>query len=1577
MLRHSVPRGRRRGGRLPPARREKSARGAAVLAMISWGQGLDTSAAAAAGEGDAPAAAAAPGAAAAGEAAPPPGPAAATPADDEESILASLGVRASDSRSEAKKVLGDMGAGAGANPPSEGTTQMSSSDLIAGEMDVLPDPGARYFGVELPGDSQALSVQEETWTAVKLQIEDARRKVQRKLARESDPRLRNVLLRDTLSLDLQHNIVQQLLQGNPPGPSAEVRPAASAAASAAPVEATAPAEATGGDGGDGGDGGAPMPDRPTNMMREIRAERLRHLLHLKETGGLKVRRRQRIAVKGNALLRELNARPSADAKRAAQLKAEAPLPRKLGGARAKAAKRPRLGARGGSGGAALAGAARERQQGAESAAPRGGRSVRCPLCQARVQLGDGEDADAELAKHMGECQSTRRTSRARKRPSRYEVVALDSSEDDEKAAPAVPAALARVKRDPVFTAEDSDSEEEEGEVREPRRAVAVKAEAGGGAGASEDSGDAAEEDGDEAFVEEGLDGDSESDEDADGSGFVPEADALVDHGDYQGHEDGALDSDGAAAPLSLMPKVCGSLADDGFAHDFHYRMRRQRDAEDADWASGELEDPFRSVGSAEDPLTAARLSDGLIVPLDLVRRLHAYQIEGLNWMWGLHGQGAGGIIGDEMGLGKTAQVVAFLRCFAELGHEQRMRSEARRRRYARYGAEAFRGEMRALPGRRSSSSRSLRCALVVCPATMLSHWRREFWAWAPELRVAILHRASESFAQLKTPAEVERHVRSLLKWAFENEEDAAHFAADSDDGAEHHRFDVSSPGRRCVVCVCSYEALRKWRDVLLPLPWGYAVLDEGQRIRNPHAEITAICKQFRTPHRLLLTGTPIQNDLRELWSLLDFAFPGRLGTLPSFEFEFCEPIRRGGYANASREQALLAYRCAVVLRNLVAPYLLRRTKDQCVASNHLALPKKTEQVLFCRLTARQRELYEEYLRSEEAQEAMAGLRNCFRALGVLRKICNHPDLVCPPEDVVDGYERSGDRSGFGAEERSGKLLVLRRLLPLWKARGHRCLIFTQTRQALNVIERCVARLGLRYLRLDGETSVGQRQAMVDHFNNNRAGPQAAFAMICTTRTGGVGVNLLGADRVVIYDPDWNPQVDAQARERSWRIGQDREVTIYRLVCAGTLEEKIYHRQIFKTAISDRVLRDPRQKRLFSRSELKDLFTLRAEDADDDGNAVATDTGMLETDAIVEVPKPPRRRQHPQEEPKAEAPRRRAQATQRAARDRVADGMRRRSGGGSGGGGRRWWEGGASGAPSDEEGEVAEEEAEEASARGNEEILSALLDVGLKPGEDAGRQRLPALSGVVSHDLMEITGEGRDSNRRRRSLKDRQARRNSAVYDANRRASGDLPTGSATFDAAALEAQTDAAARRARELAAKAAQSLLRSSMQVAAHRRAMGNAYAPTWTGVIGDAGASSAAAAPIFGAVNRFGAAQGGDAASGGVVSGIGEQVAALPPSSADLLARLSGRQGAEAEAAEPSAEEEGMALARKLQARLAGAGRAGVPSSALLSEFAPEDSQASHYVYLFRDLLRKMAKCVNGRWKLRAKFAPSATSG
>ncbi|EXB88373.1 DNA repair and recombination protein RAD26 [Morus notabilis] len=541
------------------------------------------------------------------------------------------------------------------------------------------------------------------------------------------------------------------------------------------------------------------------------------------------------------------------------------------------------------------------------------------------------------------------------------------------------------------------------------------------------------------------------------------------------------------------------------------------------------------------------LEGGLKIPEKIYNQLFDYQKVGVQWLWELHCQRGGGIIGDEMGLGKTIQVLSFL------------------------GSLHFSGMYKP--------------SIVVCPVTLLRQWKREARKWYPSFKVEILHDSAQDLDNRKKRSKsYESDYESEGSLDSDYEGNLSSKTSNKWDSLINRVL-----GSESGLLITTYEQLRILGEKLLDIEWGYAVLDEGHRIRNPNAEVTLVCKQLQTVHRIIMTGAPIQNKLSELWSLFDFVFPGKLGVLPVFEAAFAVPISVGGYANASPLQVSTAYRCAVVLRDLIMPYLLRRMK----ADVNAHLPKKTEHVLFCSLTTEQRSVYRAFLASSEVEQIFDGGRNSLYGIDVMRKICNHPDLL--------EREQACWNPDYGNPERSGKMKVVGQVLKVWKEQGHRVLLFTQTQQMLDIMETFLTSDGYSYRRMDGLTPIKQRMALIDEFNNSND----VFVFILTTKVGGIGTNLTGANRVIIFDPDWNPSTDMQARERAWRIGQKRDVTVYRLITRGTIEEKVYHRQIYKHFLTNKILKNPQQKRFFKARDMKDLFTLK-----DEGETGTTETSNI-------------------------------------------------------------------------------------------------------------------------------------------------------------------------------------------------------------------------------------------------------------------------------------------------------------------------------------------------------------------------------
>ncbi|KAK5169669.1 DNA repair protein rhp26 [Saxophila tyrrhenica] len=581
---------------------------------------------------------------------------------------------------------------------------------------------------------------------------------------------------------------------------------------------------------------------------------------------------------------------------------------------------------------------------------------------------------------------------------------------------------------------------------------------------------------------------------------------------------------------------------------------RQGSAE-PDEAVPETEDDGEEWTMPHPSRTDAEFEGGYRIPGDIYPSLFDYQKTGVQWLWELYSQQVGGIIGDEMGLGKTIQVIAFL---AGLHYSGKLKKPI----------------------------------IIVCPATVMKQWVNEFHRWWPPLRVSILHTSGSGMLDVKREARIEDEL----------EDDNYSRRSTQSKGHKSAKRILDRVARDGHVLVTTYSGLQTYAELLIPTDWEYAVLDEGHKIRNPNTAITIYCKELRTHNRIILSGTPMQNNLTELWSLFDFIFPMRLGTLVNFRNQFEIPIKQGGYANASNLQVETAMKCAETLKDTISPYLLQRFKVD-VATD---LPKKSERVLFCKLTKLQRDAYEWFLASEEMKSIMAGKRQALYGVDILRKICNHPDLV--------EHRTLSKKSGYvyGSGHKSGKMQVVKALLETWKKRGHKTLLFAQHRIMLDILEKFIQNMdGFRYVRMDGSTNIKDRQDLVDDFNRD----PDLHVFLLTTKVGGLGVNLTGADRVIIYDPDWNPSTDVQARERAWRLGQKREVEIYRLMTAGTIEEKIYHRQIFKQFLTNKILRDPKQRQTFQLKDLHDLFTLG--DAMPDGQ---TETGMVFKGTEVQLSK---------------------------------------------------------------------------------------------------------------------------------------------------------------------------------------------------------------------------------------------------------------------------------------------------------------------------------------------------------------------
>ena len=415
----------------------------------------------------------------------------------------------------------------------------------------------------------------------------------------------------------------------------------------------------------------------------------------------------------------------------------------------------------------------------------------------------------------------------------------------------------------------------------------------------------------------------------------------------------------------------------------------------------------------------------------------------------------------------------------------------------------------------------------------------------------------------------EKHLRALIvaptsvvtNWERELERFAPTLSVALWHGAD--RKDQADAVADAEVVITSYALLRRDEEFLSKLDLSYAVLDEAQHIKNPMSATAAAAKRLRSKRRLALTGTPIENRLSEIWSIFDFVSPGLLGPLEKFEARFSRPIESGDYKAAQR------------LRAVIHPFILRRTKQE-VAKD---LPEKIETDQICDLTGEQRALYQQVAREVKAQvlgevERVGLAKSQIQILaGItkLRQAACDPRLLGLPREFSD--------------EDSGKLVALRELISNAVEGGHKVLIFSQFVMMLKIIERAMKDDGIPYEYLDGSTK--DRQERVERFQQDPSVP----VFLISLKAGGTGLNLTAADTVIHFDPWWNPAVEQQATDRAHRIGQTKVVTAYRLVAAGTIEEKILllkdkKRELVASVLSE----DAGGAKKLTKSDLEDLFS---------------------------------------------------------------------------------------------------------------------------------------------------------------------------------------------------------------------------------------------------------------------------------------------------------------------------------------------------------------------------------------------------
>ncbi|NXL67838.1 SMCA2 protein, partial [Chordeiles acutipennis] len=422
--------------------------------------------------------------------------------------------------------------------------------------------------------------------------------------------------------------------------------------------------------------------------------------------------------------------------------------------------------------------------------------------------------------------------------------------------------------------------------------------------------------------------------------------------------------------------------------------------------------------------------------------------------------------------------------------------------------------------------------LIIVPLSTLSNWTYEFDKWAPSV-VKISYKGTPAMRRSLVP-----HLRS-------------------------GKFNV---------LLTTYEYIIKDKHILAKIRWKYMIVDEGHRMKNHHCKLTQVLNtHYVAPRRILLTGTPLQNKLPELWALLNFLLPTIFKSCSTFEQWFNAPFAMTGErVDLNEEETILIIRR---LHKVLRPFLLRRLKKEVESQ----LPEKVEYVIKCDMSALQKILYRHMQAkgilltdgSEKDKKGKGGAKTLMNTIMQLRKICNHPYMFQHIEVSKSVMFDFGDLV-YSAElyRASGKFELLDRILPKLRATNHRVLLFCQMTSLMTIMEDYFAFRNFLYLRLDGTTKSEDRATLLKKFNE--PGSQY-FIFLLSTRAGGLGLNLQAADTVIIFDSDWNPHQDLQAQDRAHRIGQQNEVRVLRLCTVNSVEEKILAAAKYKLNVDQKVI----------------------------------------------------------------------------------------------------------------------------------------------------------------------------------------------------------------------------------------------------------------------------------------------------------------------------------------------------------------------------------------------------------------------
>ena len=482
-------------------------------------------------------------------------------------------------------------------------------------------------------------------------------------------------------------------------------------------------------------------------------------------------------------------------------------------------------------------------------------------------------------------------------------------------------------------------------------------------------------------------------------------------------------------------------------------------------------------------------------------KLRDYQELGAQWLEGLVFNGLNGILADEMGLGKTIQVIAVI---AHLKHQ------------------GMSGPF-----------------LVVAPLSTLRNWEFEFERWCPGMNTLLYH-----------GTRAEREEMRISRMGMTK----------SKNGVSHKKVANAGKDQDFPIIITSYDILMRDAANFRKFEWAYLVVDEGHRLKNKDCKLMRELKSLQTNQRLLLTGTPLQNNLSELWSLLNFLMPDAFDDLSFFQAWFGWDSREEDEMTKKITRGAESDDIVNKLHRILSPFMMRRLKTDVTKE----LPDKKEIVVYVGMTESQSQLYKMILTDMSGLSTMltnsaksggrSSSKGLMNRLMQLRKCCNHPYLFADSEDTDENMV-----------EMSGKLKLLDVLMKDFFQNGHKVLIFSQFTSMLDIIQDYfwLRNWSNRVCRIDGSVKMNERQEQINEFNDDKS-DKSVFLL--STRAGGVGINLASADTVIIFDSDWNPHMDTQAQDRAHRIGQKKNVMIYRLIMEGSVELKILERANAKRSL---------------------------------------------------------------------------------------------------------------------------------------------------------------------------------------------------------------------------------------------------------------------------------------------------------------------------------------------------------------------------------------------------------------------------